>query len=75
MGITTSNQVQKNWKKPSLQVYIVIDISLLLQDKLQQTVQETAQSVTQSLQWLREELDHLTHKSFSKFALLLVWVK
>lgn len=29
-------------------------------------MQETAQSVTQSLQWLYEELDHFTHKSFSK---------
>lgn len=49
MGISTSKQVKKNRKKYSLQVYIVIDISLLLQDKLQQTMKETAQSVTESL--------------------------
>lgn len=50
MGISTSKQVKKkNRKKYSLLVYIVIDISLLLQDKLQQTMKETAQSVTESL--------------------------
>lgn len=51
MGISTSKQVtkKKNSKKYSLQVYIVIDISLLLQDKSQQTRKETAQSVTESL--------------------------
>lgn len=67
-GTNGDHNFQTSWingKKSSLQVYIVIDISLLLQDKLQQTMQETAQSVTQSLQWLYEELDHFTHKSFS----------
>lgn len=48
--ISTSKQVtKKTSKKYSLQVYIVIDISLLLQDKSQQTRKETAQSVTESL--------------------------